>query len=55
MSGSSESTGDFFCGISDGTAWKESDGIQIIAYYDEFTVTNPLGSRSKKYKIGMNA
>lgn len=27
--------------------------LQIIAYYDEFTLTNPLGSRAKKYKIGM--
>jgi hypothetical protein len=26
--------------------------LQIIAYYDEFTVTNPLMSRAKKYKLG---
>ena len=26
---------------------------QIIAYYDEFTVTNPLMSRAKKYKLGI--
>jgi len=53
MSGSSESSGDVLCGISDNTVGKESDGIQIIAYYDEFTLTNPLGSKSRKYKIGI--
>ncbi len=25
--------------------------LQLILYYDEFTVVNPLGSKVKKYKV----
>ena len=28
------------------------NGLQIIAYYDEVETCNPLGSSSKKYKLG---
>ena len=27
--------------------------LQIIGYFDEVTLTNPIGSRAKKHKIGM--
>ena len=29
-----------------------SSALQIIAYYDEVETCNPLGSSSKKYKLG---
>lgn len=57
MSGSHASFGEFLYDICDGSIWaneNETDNIlQIIAYFDEFTLTNPLASRSKKHKIGM--
>jgi hypothetical protein len=28
------------------------NGIQIIAYYDEIEVVNPLGSKTSKHKLG---
>ena len=31
---------------------EDERALQLIAYYDEFTLTNPLGYRAKKYKIG---
>ena len=45
--------------ICDGTIFntnsilcEDDQALQVIAYYDEFTLTNPLMSRAKKYKIG---
>lgn len=32
---------------------RNQQALQIIGYYDELTLTNPLMSRAKKYKIGM--
>ena len=32
----------------------DNKALQIIAYYDEFTLTNPLMSRAKKNKIGIS-
>lgn len=44
------------CDISDGTVWGDENPddhvLQIIGYY-ELTLSNPLMSKSKKYKIGM--
>lgn len=31
---------------------EDEQALQIIGYYDEFTITNPLGSRAKKHKLG---
>lgn len=31
----------------------DEDALQIIGYYDEFTIVNPLMSRAKKYKMGI--
>lgn len=30
----------------------DSTALQIILYYDELEICNPLGSRRKKHKIG---
>ena len=32
---------------------RNEKALQVIAYYDEVTLTNPIGSRAKKHKIGM--
>lgn len=57
MSGSYQSPGGLFCDTCDGTIWEDEHQteqvLQIIGYYDEMSLTNPLMSRSKKYKIGM--
>lgn len=57
MTGSHISDGQLLCDVCDGNIWEDVDHcnhvLQIICYYDEFTLTNPLMSRSKKYKIGM--
>lgn len=44
----------------DGTAYKshplfsrDHRSLQIMAYYDDIEVCNPLGSRAKKHKLGM--
>lgn len=31
---------------------QNDQALQILAYYDELTLTNPLMSRRNKYKIG---
>ena len=31
---------------------RNEKALQIIGYYDELTLTNPIGSRAKKHKIG---
>jgi len=43
----------------DGTSYKESDffqkyptALQIILYYDDVEICNPLGSKSKIHKLG---
>ena len=45
--------------IIDGNVFEENSilqqndqALQIIGYYDELTLTNPLMSRAKKYKMG---
>lgn len=60
MSGQHQSPGEVLLDICDGTIFSSNSllnsnetALQIIGYYDEFTVTNPLMSRAKKYKIGM--
>ena len=47
-----------FC---DGTCFKENqlfamhkDAIQVILYYDELEICNPLGSKRTKHKLGMH-
>ena len=30
----------------------DSKALQIILYYDEFEVVNPIGSRTKTHKLG---
>ncbi len=59
MSGSRRNPGKFFFDICDGDLLGdesyEDPIFDIIAYYDEFTLTNPLMSRSKKYKIGITS
>lgn len=53
MSGSHTSPGSLLNDICDGTIWNDDEPtLQIVAYYDDFVLTNPLMSRSKKYKIG---
>jgi len=46
----------------DGQAFKNNalfrghkDGIQLILYYDEVEVCNPLGSKRKIHKLGTHA
>lgn len=31
---------------------KDTHALQIVLYYDELEICNPLGSRRKKHKIG---
>ena len=31
---------------------RNKQGLQIIAYYDDVEVCNPLGSKAKKHKLG---
>jgi hypothetical protein len=52
--GPHQSPGELLCDICDGTICSTIDdrALQIIAYYHEFTLANPLMSRAKKYKIG---
>ena len=60
MSGLHKSPGEFLSDICDGEIMEEKaisqssvPVLQIIAYFDEMTLTNPLMSRAKKYKIGV--
>ena len=32
---------------------KDSHALQIVAYYDELKICNPLGSQVKKNKLGI--
>lgn len=57
--GSHQSPGDFLRDICDGTIFDsnpilhdDDNALQIVAYYDELTLTQPLMSRAKKHKIG---
>ena len=59
ISGFHQSPGELLCDICDGTICSTDDvirqddqALQLIAYYDEFTLANPLMSRAKKCKIG---
>ena len=60
MSGSHKSpTNQLLFDICDGNLFEENSilqqndqALQIIGYYDELTLTNPLMSRAKKYKMG---
>ena len=59
LSGSHQSPDDILRDVCDGSIFAENavlcdndKALQIIGYFDEFTLTNPLMSRSKKYKIG---
>lgn len=58
LSGSHNSPGELLYDMCDGAIFEENyilhtseHALQIIAYYDEFSVTNPLGTR--KHKIGI--
>lgn len=58
MSGQHQSSGDKLVDVCDGELYRshpmfqESEhALQIIAYYDEMTLTNSLMSRATKYKI----
>ena len=55
MAGSHQSDGHLLNDICDGTLLEDHNDpeIQIICYYDELSLTNPLMSRSKNHKIGM--
>lgn len=60
MSGPHQSSGNLLVDVCDGELFKSSvlfqkseKALQIVGYYDEFTVVNPLGPRSKKQKLGM--
>ncbi len=59
MSGAHQTPGDFFSDICDGEYYcshpvfqLNDRALQVIAYYDEVTLTSPLMSRAHKYKIG---
>lgn len=46
--------------MCDGSCYKEHQlfsnhltALQIIAYYDDISITNPLGSSKNEYKLGM--
>lgn len=60
MSGTHRSPDCLLRDICDGEISKENSilhnddkALQIIGYFDEFTLTNPLMSRAKKYEIGV--
>ena len=53
------SNGSVFADFCDGSLFQShplfspnSQALQIIAYYDDLEVTNPLGSYTKVYKLG---
>ena len=52
--------GELLADVCDGTIFTTNSilcddeaTLQIVAYYDEFTIVNPLMSCAKKYKIGI--
>ena len=52
-------TCNILCDVADGSYFKSHPffssnphGLQMIAYYDEVETCNPLGSSSRKYKLG---
>ena len=54
------STGDMLTDYCDGSLFKshpifstDPKALQIIAYYDELEICNPLGTRTKKHKLGV--
>ena len=56
---SHQSEGDLLGDICDGELYRshplfsvDKSALQIILYYDDFTVTNPLGTKTKKFKLG---
>ena len=60
MSGPHQSIGEKLNDICDGTIMVENSilqgnaqALQIVGYFDEMILTNPLISRAKKYKIGI--
>lgn len=60
MSGAHQSQGNIMLDICDGDLFathpilqRNDKALQIVGYFDEVTVTNPIGSRAKKHKIGM--
>ena len=62
MSGAHQTQGDFMMDICDGDLFADHSvfqgnekALQIIGYYDEVTLTNPIGSRAKKHKIGTHS
>jgi len=59
MSGPHQSPTDLLVDICDGELFKHhpvflrnEEALQIIAYYDDLTLTNPIGSSAKKHRIG---
>lgn len=58
MSGTHQSPTDLLGDICDGELFKHhpvflwNEAIQIIAYYDDLTLTNPIGSSAKNHRIG---
>ena len=61
MSGAHLSQGNLMMDVCDGCLFanhpvfqRNEKALQIIGYYDEITLTNPIGSRAKKHKIGMH-
>lgn len=52
---------DLLCDFCDGDMFQEHPlfgadpyALQVIVYFDELEVCNPLGSRATKHKIGKN-
>ena len=59
MSGAHQIQGDLMRDICDGDLFSDhplfqqnEKALQIIGYYNEVTLTSPIGSRAKKHKIG---
>ena len=59
MSGPHQSPDELLRDVCDGAIFHDNpilrndeQALQIIGYYDELTLTNPLMSRAKKHKIG---
>ena len=60
MSGPHQGSGNLLADVCDGELFKSSllfqkseKALQIVGYYDEFTIVNPVGPRAKKHKKGM--
>lgn len=59
MENSHQSTNGLICDFCDGSTFQDHalfsshpNGLQIIAYYDELEVVNPVGTYIKKHKLG---